>query len=217
MKRFFVASAFILSLLTVQAETRTWTNDGGKTLEAKLVKATEKNATVKLANGKSVTLKLNALSTEDQEYVSSWLKEEADKKAEAEKDKKKANMPPFKWDKSYKKALEQAKEHDLPLVILFTGTAWCGYCVKLEEEVFSKSEFKKLAKGKFLGVKFESPAASVGIKGREGQELAKKFGVSGYPKYIIVDGEGNQIGGGGYSQGINPESFVKRVQAAAGK
>ena len=61
----------------------------------------------------------------------------------------------FRWGKSQKSAQQQSEETGLPIVLLFTGASWCGYCVKLEKEVLSKKEFKQGMDGVAIGVKFE--------------------------------------------------------------
>ena len=75
-------------------------------------------------------------------------KEAAAKAAKAAKVK-------FRWGKSLKSAQKQAAETGLPIVLLFTGTSWCGFCVKLEKEILSKKDFKQGMDGVAIGVKFE--------------------------------------------------------------
>ena len=75
-------------------------------------------------------------------------KEAAAKAAKAAKVK-------FRWGKSLKSAQKQAEETGLPIVLLFTGTSWCGFCVKLEKEILSKKDFKQGMDGVAIGVKFE--------------------------------------------------------------
>lgn len=198
------------------AETRTWTSTDGKSIEAELVRASDTTVTVKLENGKNVPIKLNQLSEDDQKFVKDWQADVKEKEMAAKKAAKLSRITSFRWEKSYKKVIAEAQELDLPVAILFTGTSWCGYCVKLEDEVFSKGAFKKLAAGKFLGLKYEAPT-NAGPKSKEGKELAKKFGVSGYPKVVYVDKEGKVLGTNGYHKGITPESFVKGVEKLTGK
>ena len=75
-------------------------------------------------------------------------KEAAAKAAKAAKVK-------FRWGKSLKSAQKQAEETGLPIVLLFTGTSWCGFCIKLEKEILSKKDFKQGMDGVAIGVKFE--------------------------------------------------------------
>ena len=62
----------------------------------------------------------------------------ADKEAAAKAAK--AAKGEIRWGKSLKSAQKQSEETGLPIVLLFTGTSWCGYCVKLEKEVLSKKD-----------------------------------------------------------------------------
>ena len=50
------------------------------------------------------------------------------------------------WLTDYQAAKKQAKEENKPILINFTGTDWCGWCIKIEKEIFSKEEFKTYAK-----------------------------------------------------------------------
>ena len=45
------------------------------------------------------------------------------------------------WDDDYQKALAQAKAEKKMVLLNFTGSDWCGWCIKLDKEVFSKAEF----------------------------------------------------------------------------
>ena len=46
------------------------------------------------------------------------------------------------WLTDYKKATAQAEEEDKPILVDFTGSDWCGWCIRLDKEVFSKDAFK---------------------------------------------------------------------------
>jgi hypothetical protein len=54
------------------AETRTWTDNKGRTLSGKLVKVEGDSAIITLENGNQVTLKRNILSARDNEYLSEY-------------------------------------------------------------------------------------------------------------------------------------------------
>ncbi len=192
------------------AESRTWTNTAGKTLEGEFVRSTDKEVSLKMASGKIVKLPLASLSQEDQDFV----KQAVDESKAASAAEERANLS-FKWAKKLDAALKDAKEYDLPVMVLFTGASWCPWCVKLEEEVLSKSEFKKLAGGKMLAVKYECP--SPGAYSAEGKKNAKTYNIKGVPHYVILDKDGKVIGGGGYTKGISPKSLVDKITKAAGK
>ena len=223
MKNFYLfLSCILLSGLCAFGESRTWTNTKGKTLEGEFVKATKTTVSVKLDSGKTVRIKIKDLSEEDQAFVAQ-AQEEAEAAKEAQNDEeddeaksssKKSSS--FRWAKRLNSTLEKAKEEDLPVMVLFTGTSWCGFCVKLEDEVLSKREFKRLASGKMLGVKYECPSAGK-YETAEGDKMAKKYNVRGVPHYIILNKDGEQIGSGGYHSGITPKSLVDSITKAAKK
>ena len=55
-----------------------------------------------------------------------------------------------KWDDDFAKAKAEAAEKGRPILIDFTGSDWCSWCIKLDKEVFSKSEFKKYARANLV-------------------------------------------------------------------
>ena len=132
-------------------------------------------------------------------------KEAAAKAAKAAKVK-------FKWGKSMKGAQKQSEETGLPIVLLFTGTSWCGYCIKLEKEILSKKEFKQGMDGVAIGVKFEfgNPDFS---KSKE----AKEYGIRGVPAMVVVDAKGKELGRTGYVPGRTPVQYVEFFKKYAPK
>ena len=54
------------------------------------------------------------------------------------------------WQTDYKQAQEQAKVGNKLVLLDFTGSDWCGWCIKLDREVFSKPEFNDYATETFL-------------------------------------------------------------------
>lgn len=126
----------------------------------------------------------------------------ADKEAAAKAAK--AAKVKFKWGKSLKSAQKQAQETGLPIVLLFTGSSWCGFCIKLEKEVLSKKEFKQGMDGVAIGVKFEFGSADFS-KSKE----AKTYGIRGVPALVVVDAEGKELGRTGYVPGRTPAQYVE--------
>ena len=70
-----------------------------------------------------------------------------------------------------------------PILANFTGTDWCGWCIRLKKEVFVKDEFIKWANENFVLLELDFPRRFVlptNIK-QQNQQLAQAFGVRGYP------------------------------------
>ena len=62
------------------------------------------------------------------------------------------------WSDNYAKALAQAKAEKKLVLVDFTGSDWCGWCIKLDKEVFSKPEFKTYAKENLVLVELDFPS-----------------------------------------------------------
>lgn len=99
------------------------------------------------------------------------------------------------WDDNYQEALTKAKAEKKLALLDFTGSDWCGWCMKLDNEVFAKAEFRKLASESLVLVELDFPQGRrLSKKTKEqNQQLKSKFNVNGYPTIILVDGEGKEV------------------------
>ena len=109
-------------------------------------------------------------------------------------------------------AQKQAEETGLPIVLLFTGTSWCGFCVKLEKEILSKKDFKQGMDGVAIGVKFEFGSSDFS-KSKE----AKTYNITGVPAMVVVDADGKELGRTGYVPGRTPAQYVEFFKKYAPK
>ena len=78
------------------------------------------------------------------------------------------------WEDNYEKAMAKAKAEKKMVLLDFTGSDWCGWCIKLDKEVFSKKEFKDYAKENLVLVEGGVPGARNGIVTVRGAVKAKR-------------------------------------------
>ena len=122
------------------------------------------------------------------------------------------------WLTSWDAAAKESKKTGKPILMDFTGSNWCGWCIKLKKEVFDTPEFKAWAAKRvvLLGLDFpqgiEQPAA---LK-KQNEELSKKYNVEGFPTIIFADATGKQLGQYGYDQG-GPAVWTKKAEAMIAK
>lgn len=118
-------------------------------------------------------------------------------------------MVPMGWTDDYTKAQATAKAERKLVLLDFTGSDWCGWCMKLDREVFSTQAFRDYAKANLVLVQVDFPRRRALQKNVQDQnnQLAGKFGVNGYPTIIILNGEGKQVGKLGYMPG-GPAAFI---------
>jgi thioredoxin-related protein len=121
-----------------------------------------------------------------------------------------------KWYTDLDEAKAVAVKENKPLLVDFTGSDWCGYCIKLHAEVFDKPEFAEFAKGYVL-VELDFPNK----KPQPAEEKAKnkatqaKFGVSGFPTVLLLDAKTGEAYGrqSGYGPGSGPKAYIEKLSA----
>jgi protein disulfide-isomerase len=104
------------------------------------------------------------------------------------------------WATDYKKAQEEAKTDHRLVLLNFTGSDWCGYCVQLDRAILSKPEFKDYANKNLVLLEIDFPrrngprwnAQSIELK-KQNMELAEKYQVEGFPTLVVLDGEGKTL------------------------
>ncbi len=122
------------------------------------------------------------------------------------------------WGDDYEKALAQAKAEKKLVVLDFTGSDWCGWCIKLDKEVFSKKEFKDYAKDNLVLVEVDFPQSKQQPKKLKAQneKLQKEFGIQGYPTIVVLNPDGKKVGELGYQPG-GPAAFTAKLDSFKGK
>ena len=122
------------------------------------------------------------------------------------------------WTMDFQAAQEIAAEKELPLLLNFTGSDWCGWCKLMDKNVFAKKAWKEFASENALLVTIDFPKdkSIVPEKYLERNDMLKnKFKVRGYPTYVILDSDGEtKIGQLGAGREKTPESFISEFKAA---
>src|SRR5438093_5259325 len=90
-----------------------------------------------------------------------------------------AGAAELNWTTDVLKAQAKAKEEKKLVFLDFTGSDWCGWCIKLHNEVFSKPEFEEYAKKNLVLVEVDFP-----LRKQQSEEL-KKANQALLEKYAI--------------------------------
>src|SRR3954464_14231631 len=105
----------------------------------------------------------------------------------------------LKWVTELPKAQEQARAEKKLVLLDFTGSDWCGWCIKLKKEVFDQKEFIEFAKENLVLVEIDFPRKSIPYELKQAnQKLAAQFDIKGYPTLYFVDKNGTRLDRGGY-------------------
>ena len=122
------------------------------------------------------------------------------------------------WMTDFEAAKAKAKAEKKVLLLDFTGSDWCGWCIKLDKEVFSTSEFKSYAKDNLVLVEVDFPHNKRQTKKlqEQNEKLQTEHKVQGYPTIIVLNAEGKKVGQLGYQQG-GPKAFIAELDKLKGK
>ena len=122
------------------------------------------------------------------------------------------------WLTDYAKALGLAKTQNRPVLIDFTGSDWCGWCMKLDKEVFSMQDFKSYAAEKLVLLKIDFPRRKTlpAEESAQNRKLADQFSIQGFPSIIVLNPDGTKAGKLGYMPG-GPKAFISALEKVTPK
>lgn len=122
------------------------------------------------------------------------------------------------WLEDYEVAKAKAKAQGKDLLIDFTGSDWCIWCIRLDNAVLSKEYFKKQAPKDFVLLKLDFPQKKpqskelVAQNKRLSEEFSKKHGFRGFPTIYLSDPTGIPYGQTGYKD-MTPEQYVAHLKS----
>jgi thioredoxin-related protein len=117
------------------------------------------------------------------------------------------------WETNFKKASSAAKASGKYMLLDFSGSDWCGWCIRLEKEVFSQDAFKDFSKENLVCVLVDFPRAKKQSKElkQQNMDLAQEYDIKGYPTIIILSPDGKPVGITGYLQG-GPWEYARHLK-----
>lgn len=99
-----------------------------------------------------------------------------------------AALPELTWYTDMNAAMEQSATTGKSLMLFFTGSDWCGWCMKLQKEVFKTTEFVTWAKENVILVELDFPRrkALTPELQQQNAQIAGALKVRGYPTVWFV-------------------------------
>lgn len=102
----------------------------------------------------------------------------------------------LKWYTDVKEAIKVSNKKKKPLMLFFTGSDWCGWCIRLQNEVLKTPEFSKWANESVVLVELDYPrrTAQSDLIKKQNNELQQAFGIQGYPTVYFANATVNKEG-----------------------
>lgn len=123
------------------------------------------------------------------------------------------------WKTNFESAKAEAKKDGKIIVMNFTGSDWCGFCIKMKKDALDLKAFTDYAakNAVLLEVDFPSRKKLPAAQKAANDSLRKKFDVEGYPTFVITDAAGKELSRQvGYLQG-GPLAFIDLLEKAKAK
>lgn len=125
----------------------------------------------------------------------------------------KKTSTPAGWTDNFPAAKKRAAAEGKDLFIAFSGSDWCGWCMRLHDEVFSQDGFLEKLSEKFVPVFIDLPQdenlLSAGAK-KQNRKLAQKYRVAGFPTVLLADADGDVFAQTGYAEG-GAEKYLEMI------
>ena len=121
------------------------------------------------------------------------------------------------WLTDFEKAKTEAKASHKRILVNFSGSDWCGPCIKLTKEVFGSETFKKYAEKNLVLVNADFPRQKKNQLSKEltkhNEALADQYNKAGtFPLTLLLDENGKVLKKWEGNPGLTPDQFVAGIQ-----
>jgi len=117
------------------------------------------------------------------------------------------------WMTDFEAAKQKAAAENKDLLVNFTGSDWCSWCIKLVDEVFKHDAFKKGVADNFVLVELDFPQDKSKLDEstqKQNEMLQEKYSIQGFPTILLLDDQGRPYAQTGYQAG-GPEKYLAHL------
>jgi thioredoxin-related protein len=100
------------------------------------------------------------------------------------------------WGHNLQDAIKTAQQSHKCILLNFSGSDWCGPCIKLHKDVFTSEDFVSIAAQKLVLVNADFPRNKKNqlssAQQKLNDEMAEKYNTKGdFPLTVLLDANGN--------------------------
>ena len=127
------------------------------------------------------------------------------------------------WQLNFEQAKAEAQQNHKLILLNFSGSDWCGPCIKLKKTIFESTEFEQFAAEHLVLVRADFPRLSKNKLDAQqearNEALAEIYNKPGkFPYTVLLDSDGHVLKEwDGYAQSLTVDSFVASMQTITAK
>lgn len=122
------------------------------------------------------------------------------------------------WQLNFDQAKTEASQAHKLILLNFSGSDWCGPCIKLKKTIFESDEFSQFAADNLILVRADFPRLSKNQldakQTAHNEALAEKYNRQGkFPFTVLLSSDGTVLKEWeGYPQSLTISSFIESIQ-----
>jgi thioredoxin-related protein len=125
--------------------------------------------------------------------------------------------PAVTWLGNFKTASEEAATSHKLIIVNFSGSDWCGPCIRLRKEILESNTFTDFAESHLILVRADFPRQKKNQLSKEqvklNEALADKYNPDGkFPYTLLVDEHGTILKAWDGYPDETPEQFVNQIK-----
>ena len=131
------------------------------------------------------------------------------------------SVPPAEWSTDFTKTKERALKEHKPILLNFSGSDWCGPCIRMHREIFESEDFSGFASENLLLVNADFPrlkkhALPPGLK-NQNEHLAELYNKEGeFPLTLLLTPEGKVLRSWNGCPNISAKQYTEEIKTAMG-
>lgn len=127
-------------------------------------------------------------------------------------------LPAKVWETDFEKAKQVAADEHKLILLNFSGSDWCGPCIRLRSEIFNSNAFSSFADSNLVLLNADFPRLKKNQLSRElqqkNEQLADTYNPKGnFPYTVLLDASGKVIQSWNGLPRLSPEQFVQEIKA----
>jgi len=120
------------------------------------------------------------------------------------------------WKTNFEEAKKEALVQNKKILLVFSGSDWCGPCIKLDKNVWQSEEFKSYASTNYVLVRADFPKKKTNQLALEVKNqnllLAEKYNKEGFfPLVVLLNSSDKVLGKMGFENCSSTE-YLKKLQ-----